>query len=667
MILFIGLGVACASDVDDAASAVQDADSLDVADAASSPLGSVVADSSKGSGNLPLEDDVGDDTDPGANPTQYNSISETTYNNAVITLDELSEENTVTGNELYVYNSNGITYYGNDAISSQGIDNEINNNLPSILLNNFNLINSKQIKTDGETIIINDDNIATYGRTNGDIWMVYLNPPANAHVIIDPNSNIRSIVVQLTGVLDVQITTKDVYSVKSGNTIVNTYLPYSNIEPGRAGMGFTIVNSVFLTSNSPSDVTLVNSTILTLNNAIAYDATNYSTYFDSNSHILSSNVPDGSSIILRARTNSGFQTYNNPMIINKPVNITSFDNANYDADISFVAGSEGSNITGLTLNGNLYINTGNINVKNNTVNNAVYIHDASNVVVEENVFNMDTIPIELTSSITSTIRNNNITTGSDYTITLDSECAENTITGNDLIAGTLQGDNSVLDNGQDNSISLNTPIVYTPELVVDTTEFSVGSPATITASIYLGEEVDTNVNKGKVVFKVNGKTLKDVSTGKVIYAKMNGGVATITDYEIPSSWAKDNITIQAVYSGSSQCDALRAEANLTVTKDSPAITTSDVTASKGETVTLTATVAAGNTPVNVGKVIFKVNGKTVKDSNGKVIYASVVNGQVSVNYTVPENMKAGSYNITVTFTAPGYEKLTDTKTLTVSA
>ena len=30
-------------------------------------------------------------------------------------------------------------------------------------------------------------------------------------------------------------------------------------------------------------------------------------------------------------------------------------------------------------------------------------------------------------------------------------------------------------------------------------------------------------------------------------------------------------------------------------------------------------------------------------------------------------MKAGNYNITVTFTAPGYDKLTDTKTLTVSA
>ena len=65
--------------------------------------------------------------------------------------------------------------------------------------------------------------------------------------------------------------------------------------------------------------------------------------------------------------------------------------------------------------------------------------------------------------------------------------------------------------------------------------------------------------------------------------------------------------------------------------------------------------------------MFKVNGKTVRDSNGKVIYAKVVNGTVSVEYTIPENIKAGNYNITVTFTAPGYEKLTDTKTLTVSA
>ena len=71
--------------------------------------------------------------------------------------------------------------------------------------------------------------------------------------------------------------------------------------------------------------------------------------------------------------------------------------------------------------------------------------------------------------------------------------------------------------------------------------------------------------------------------------------------------------------------------------------------------------------INIGKVTFKVNGKTVKDANGKVIYAKVVNGQVSVEYTIPDNMKAKDYNITATFISPDYERIEDTKTLTVTA
>ena len=677
MILFIGLGVACASDVDDAASAVQDAGSLDVADVAGSPLGSVVADSSKGSGNLPLEDDVGDDTDPGANPTQYNNISQTTYENAVITLsnDQSFTDGVATfGSNVTLTSAVSQKTLTNFKIVVSG-QNVTINNFPSVMpTQNQQNVNKAIKQDDSEIIVIDVNNNNQYLSITDSLQVISI--PENSEVVLDVasfNKEFTRLVLSNLNGVSMKIIDNNTYRIMaSGSNFIihDTYLPYANIT-GSSSAKITLINCVFFGSSKASTwFNLENTTIYGLeDNFLTMDNDHYGRYFDTQTNILSDTVSGEKTILLRSYTENGrkLNNYNNPMIINKPVNITSFDNAKYNGDISFVAGSEGSNITGLTLNGNLYINTGNINVKNNTVNNAVYIHDASNVVVEENVFNMDTIPIELTSSITSTIRNNNITTGSDYTITLDSVCAENTITGNDLIAGTLQGDSSVLDNGQDNSISQNTPIVYTPELIVDTTEFSVGSPATITASIYLGEEVDTNVNKGKVVFKVNGKTLKDVSTGKVIYAKMNGGVATITDYEIPSSWAKDNITIQAVYSGSSQCDALRAEANLTVTKDSPAITTSDVTASKGETVTLTATVSAGDTPVNVGKVVFKVNGKTVKDSNGKVIYASVVNGQVSVNYTVPENMKAGSYNITVTFTAPGYEKLTDTETLTVSA
>lgn len=70
--------------------------------------------------------------------------------------------------------------------------------------------------------------------------------------------------------------------------------------------------------------------------------------------------------------------------------------------------------------------------------------------------------------------------------------------------------------------------------------------ATITASIYRDDGVDSSINKGKVVFKVNGKTLKD-SEGKVIYDKVTCGVAGITDFEVPFSWTKNDTVITVVY------------------------------------------------------------------------------------------------------------------------
>jgi len=199
---------------------------------------------------------------------------------------------------------------------------------------------------------------------------------------------------------------------------------------------------------------------------------------------------------------------------------------------------------------------------------------------------------------------------------------------------------------------------------VDTTEFTVATKATISASLYLGEDVASDINKGKVVFKVNGKTLKDAN-GKVIYAKVVNGTATIADYEIPESWTKENTTIEAVLTGCTQTGKLKTEKTpINVTTQETTITTNDATAPAGSTITLNATINS-NTQVT-GKVVFKVNGKTVKDANGKVIYAKVVNNTVSVEYTLPESMKAGSYNITAVLISSTQDKLEDVKTLTVA-
>jgi len=209
--------------------------------------------------------------------------------------------------------------------------------------------------------------------------------------------------------------------------------------------------------------------------------------------------------------------------------------------------------------------------------------------------------------------------------------------------------------------------IVTPELIVNPITATAGETINISASITAFDETVTDINKGKVTFKVNGKTLKDAN-GKVIYAKVVNGTATIEDYIVPDDWSKDDTTIQAVYSGSTQCDKLTSQkVNLEVTKAVPTFTTENITASAGDTIQLTATITDGDKVINTGKVVFKINGKTVKDANGKVIYAKVVDNNVNVTYTLPSDMKVKEYNLTVTLISNDYDRLEDIKTLTIIA
>ena len=206
--------------------------------------------------------------------------------------------------------------------------------------------------------------------------------------------------------------------------------------------------------------------------------------------------------------------------------------------------------------------------------------------------------------------------------------------------------------------------VIEPVLTVDPVTAVAGDTINITARITADDETLTGINKGKVTFKVNGKTLKDAN-GKVIYAKVVDGTATIENYLVPDDWTKEGTTIQAVYSGSSQCAKLTSEkTDMTITQKELTLTTEDITATAGSTITLTA--ALSDNTINTGKIVFKINGKTVKDTNGKVIYAKVVNGTVSVEYTLPADMKAKDYNLTATYISSDY-RLEDAKTLTITA
>jgi len=203
-------------------------------------------------------------------------------------------------------------------------------------------------------------------------------------------------------------------------------------------------------------------------------------------------------------------------------------------------------------------------------------------------------------------------------------------------------------------------------LTIDPITAVVGQTITLTARIENANDY-LDINEGKVAFKVNGKTIKD-ENGKVIYAKVEDGVATL-EYEVPESWSTKEITISAVYSGSTNYNSSRGETVVEMSSGEPSIViTSDETFTKDTVKTFTVELKDGNTPINQGRVVFKINGKTLKDANGKVIYVDVVNGIASLNFNINATYyKTSSWTLKAVFISTEYERLEATQQLQLAA
>ncbi len=201
--------------------------------------------------------------------------------------------------------------------------------------------------------------------------------------------------------------------------------------------------------------------------------------------------------------------------------------------------------------------------------------------------------------------------------------------------------------------------VTTVNPIVITSSYTVDLTAKVT-------DLNNNlVDGGKVVFKVNGKTLKD-ENAKVIYIKVDNGQA-ILSHTFTSDDIDRNTTVSASYSGSTSfASSSSQKVNLTLSDEhNILITLDDVNASAGQSVTLTANIKDNNENINGGKVIFKVNGKTIKDDQAKVIYADVTDGTASITYNIPTTMKAKNYTLTAVFINSLYNRTDATATLTI--
>ena len=181
-----------------------------------------------------------------------------------------------------------------------------------------------------------------------------------------------------------------------------------------------------------------------------------------------------------------------------------------------------------------------------------------------------------------------------------------------------------------------------------------------------------NVNGGRVVFKVNGKTLKDAD-GNIQYVKVVDGKAVIENVIVNSNWLRQNPTITTVYSGNGIILGSTYTDIMNITKAKAHIELEPQTAEEKSQITITAKItneiinenSQTNNQVTGGRVIFKINGRTLKDSNNNVIYATVENGVASITYTIPSTLKSKEYNLSCVYGHKLYERSEGNTTLTV--
>ena len=174
----------------------------------------------------------------------------------------------------------------------------------------------------------------------------------------------------------------------------------------------------------------------------------------------------------------------------------------------------------------------------------------------------------------------------------------------------------------------------------------IGEKLTIKATVT--DTNGNNVNEGNLIFKVNGVTIKDngklTGSSNPLKIKIVNGVATATI--IPDINMTNAKNITSYYVGTTIYNASTSSpASINISKRNATIevTTNKKIIKQGQVLMITAKIydtTNGKKTSNITKyqdeyVYFKINGITLKDTNGEMLKVKIINGMATVNYTIP--------------------------------
>lgn len=200
-------------------------------------------------------------------------------------------------------------------------------------------------------------------------------------------------------------------------------------------------------------------------------------------------------------------------------------------------------------------------------------------------------------------------------------------------------------------------------LLIDSVDFTVRKlNTTITSEnitahspnvVLTGKVTDEDgnpVNAGFVSFLFDNRTLKD-DAGNVIYVNVTNGKVSI-NHTIANFWKKTDHTYYVRYYGNSKYEANLGSIASVNEADVINLTSSHADITRfGTNLTITAYVnyKEDNTPIDSGLVLFKVNGKTIRNPDNSTYTIDIHNGTATFNLVLDERYSAKEYKVTVVY------------------
>ncbi|MBO7719443.1 MAG: carboxypeptidase regulatory-like domain-containing protein, partial [Methanosphaera sp.] len=293
------------------------------------------------------------------------------------------------------------------------------------------------------------------------------------------------------------------------------------------------------------------------------------------------------------------------------------------------------------------------------------------------VYNTSTINGTLKDTYNRTLANAKISitiNNNTYTTTTNSNGAYSLKYNNTIVA---KNNVTVRYNGSDKYKLSSKTITYTTSILPTTISLTringtIGEKITLKAT--LKDKFNNPVKSGYVIFKINSVTVKDNGqlngSNNALKVYVNNGVASTNIIAYLNVRYGQNLT--AVYSGTSCYESVRsntAKIDIALRKAQIVVKCNATVAKQDSYIKFTATIYDVTSGKRSGVihnlseqyVYFKVNGITMKNSDGSVYQAKIVNGVATYSYRIPKGFMgitdAATFNVkNHTVTAGLYNK-----------